>query len=737
MNFVKFFKFFFLNKVQAEIATGEYNNGGTNQMSNIYALLIGVDCYMPNQLPDGSYYKNLGGCVRDINHVEAFLKDFQKVPEDQILKLTASPSAEDEKKPVEPPDRLPTRGNMIAAFRKLGEMTPAGSQVYIHYSGHGGRAKTVFPGIKEQDGIDEGLVPTDIGTTEGQYLRDLDLAQLLKELVAKDLTVTVMLDCCHSGGATRGDVEIRGMNVVDDKPLLPGQEIIVPLETQKSWKEEGTRGLKAEGLPASEDYVVVAACRQNEYAYEYAFNRETGERNGALTYWLLDTLRQKNAGQTYQDLFDRINAKIRTQFSQQTPMLIGPGNRYIFGSELAEEINAASVLNVETNAETKEVQAKLDVGQVNGISKGAEFAIYPRDTDLKQKENRVAIARIIQRGGTESLCKLEPIEGKEFKVEQGDRAVLVSPSISLVRKVLLFEQKEATSEEITKHPLPDDKLLPEIFKLQSVALAAIENALSGNGWVELAKEVVDTVDDEGVAYQVSLNNNGEYEIRDRTGQTYNMTSLKLGEPDAATNIVKRLVHLAKFHTAAEIDNTDKESPLAGKLAVEWLGTSDIYELGDKIPPKSQMKPFADSSQATVKLGEVIFLSIQNNSLQALNVATLDLASDWSIEKIYPGQSADFVTIEAGKKEIVAIPTGFAGRDTVKVFASVGASNFRWLELPSLDKEIKPKAMTRSGNPLDDLFAAIDGEKPKTRKLSVAASPSREWTTKQIDVTVVE
>lgn len=126
--------------------------------------------------------------------------------------------------------------------------------------------------------------------------------------------------------------------------------------------------------------------------------------------------RVKMTKETNQISNDRINAKIRTQFSQQTPMLMGPGNRHIFGSELAEEINAASVLNVETNAETKELHAKLDVGQVNGISKGAEFAIYPRDRDLKQKENRVASARIIQRGGTESLCRLEPIEGKEFKV---------------------------------------------------------------------------------------------------------------------------------------------------------------------------------------------------------------------------------------------------------------------------------------------------------------------------------
>jgi hypothetical protein len=710
----------------------------TEQTPNIYALLIGVDCYMPNKLPDGSYYKNLGGCVRDIGHVEAFLKDFQKVPETQILKLTASPSVEDDKKPLESADKLPTRSNMIAAFRKLGEIAPAKSQVYIHYSGHGGRAKTIFAEIKGEDGIDEGLVPTDIGTTEGQYLRDLDLAQLLKELVAKDLTVTVVLDCCHSGGATRGDVEIRGMNVLDNKPLRPRQELVVLPEMLGSFSDIGTRGLKATGLPPSEDYVAVAACRQNEFAYEYAFNRETGERNGALTFWLLDTLRQKNPGQTYQDLFDRLNAKIHTQFLQQTPMLMGPGNRTIFGNELAEEVNAVTVLNVETNPDTKEVQAVLTVGQVNGISKGAEFAIYPRDSDLRQRENRVAMARIIQRGGVESLCQLEPIAGKEFKVEQGDRAVLVSPSVNLVRKVLLFEQQEATSTEVSHPPLPDDRLLPEIFSQQKAALEAIKGVLPGNGWVELAEDVVTIDDDEGIAYQVALNNNGAYEICDRTGHPYsNIAPVQVGEPDAAAKVVQRLVHLAKFHAAAEIDNTDLDSPLAGKLAMEWLGTSDIYEQGDKIPSQSQMKPFADPSQPTVKLGETIFLAIQNNSLQALNVAVLDLASDWSIEKIFPGMSADFVTIEAGKKEVLALPTSSAGQDTVKAFASVGAANFRWLELPALDKQLATRSFRSPTNPLETLLAAIDQEKPKTRKLSVAASPSREWTTKQINLTVVE
>ncbi|BAY37620.1 peptidase C14 caspase catalytic subunit p20 [Nostoc sp. NIES-2111] len=723
-----------------------------SQTANLYALLIGIDSYMPNTLPDGSLYKSLGGCVRDINHVEAFLIDERKVPKEQILKLTASISdPNDPSKPLEKdtPEKLPTRQNMIDSFRKLKEMAPEGSQVYIHYSGHGGRAKTVFPSIKGDDGIDEGLVPTDIGTSEGQYLRDLELRQLLKELVDKKLTVTVVLDCCHSGGATRGDVEIRGGEGVDDKPLQPGQELVAPVETlAETWRsvtEETPRGLKPSGLRAARDYVLLAACRQNEYAYEYAFNRETKERNGALTYWLLDTLRQQNPGQSYKDLFERINAKIHTQFPQQTPISIGEVNRIIFGDEFAEIVHAVPVYNVEQDAETDEIQATLGVGQVNGVAVGAEFAIYPLTiTDLKNKENRVAIATLIQRGATESVCQLKPIEGKEFKVKDDYQAVLTTPSINLVRKVSLFKQEKAAEEELAElvktNELPPNKLLPEIFEKQDNALEAIKKAFpeNGKGWVELAEEKVTEDDFEGVAYQVAVNNEGEYEICDRAGHPYqNIAPVTLGDSNAAATVVKRLVHLAKYHATAELDNRDKTSPLAGKLTLEWLGTSLGYQPGDNIPHKSQLTKIEDPNDPTVKAKGYIFLSIQNNSSQALNVAVLDFASDWSVQQIYPGKGENFVTIESGKKEVAPITIASVGKDNVKVFATVDQANFRWLELPPLDQEPEPKGLTRSGNlqDLDILFAAIDEEQPPTRKLAVAASPSREWTTKQISLTV--
>jgi len=150
-----------------------------------------------------------------------------------------------------------------------------------------------------------------------------------------------------------------------------------------------------------------------------------------------------------------------------------------------------------------------------------------------------------------------------------------------------------------------------------------------------------------------------------------------------------------------------------------------------------LKPFADTREPTVKLGDYVFLSIQNHSFQALNVAVLDLASNWSIEQISPGKGENFITIEAGKKESIAIRATSEGEDVVKIIATVGPINFRWLELPSLDEDIQSKGLSRSGNPLEALLVAIDNEQPPTRKLSVAQSPSREWTTKQLSLTITK
>ncbi|MCL1470029.1 caspase family protein [Argonema antarcticum] len=202
----------------------------TNPTPNFYALLIAIDFYFPNNLPDGRY-RNLKGCVRDINHVETYLKDTFNLTPDQIIKLTATASDNPEQ-PKEPPELLPTYENIVAKFKELTAKAKPQDQVYIHYSGHGGRAKTIYENIKFSGGLDETLVPTDIGLPNSRYLRDLEFAKLLDEMVQKELVVTLVLDSCHSGGATReiekietDDWNVRG-GCFDDMTERPKDSLV-------------------------------------------------------------------------------------------------------------------------------------------------------------------------------------------------------------------------------------------------------------------------------------------------------------------------------------------------------------------------------------------------------------------------------------------------------------------------------------------------------------------------------
>src|SRR5947209_5786241 len=141
--------------------------------ANLYALLIACDCYLANWLVEGTY-PSLAGCVRDVEHVEDFLRRRLGLTDAHLVKLTSTDNGTGQ--PKELPERRPTYENMVNAFQKVTQLASKGDQVYIHYSGHGGRTATVVPKVKGRQGLDEALVPIDIGNQSARYLRDIEIA---------------------------------------------------------------------------------------------------------------------------------------------------------------------------------------------------------------------------------------------------------------------------------------------------------------------------------------------------------------------------------------------------------------------------------------------------------------------------------------------------------------------------------------------------------------------------------
>lgn len=336
--------------------------------ANLHVLLIGVDYYVPNASRLGGRFASLGSSVRDVLEVERFLATELANPPTRIVKLTSSRGSNG---PVEPPETLPSHSNIVRAFRELGSGAVPGDQIYIHFSGHGARVPTVFVKEKGPDAFDEALVPFDIGT-QSEYLRDRELTSLLQEMVDRDIFVTVVLDCCHSGGVME-------------------------------WAED------------PHGYVFLAACRPHELAYEHPF--AGGESQGALTFWFLEALRYGGILLTYKQIYQRILAKAHNQTWLQTPILIGESERIVFGTDRVVWRDAVTVLSVEAT------RLLLDAGQAHGIRPGMRFALHSTGPEDKQVGDRLAVVEIREVHAADSWAEM--VETTQTLVEQGAQVLLM------------------------------------------------------------------------------------------------------------------------------------------------------------------------------------------------------------------------------------------------------------------------------------------------------------------------
>ncbi|MCM3872313.1 MAG: tetratricopeptide repeat protein [Pyrinomonadaceae bacterium] len=689
---------------------------------NLYALLIGIDRYTPNKLPDGSYYPDLSGCVRDVLQLEEVLKKRWGRKSEHILKLTAPSSAASS---VESQEDWPTYENMVAAFKKLTDVAQPGDQVYIHYSGPGRRASTMFPEIKGRDGLDNSLVPADIGKLPGRYLRDVELLFLIKRMVAKGLIVTLVLDTCYSGVLTRGmgGAAVRCIPTVDTTRASTDSLVAAREELIQSWPDSAFpqtgRDYGGSGwFPEWKGHVLLAACHSSESAYEYAFNGQ--ERNGVLTYWLLDSLRRSTPDLTFRQLHNRIVAKIHSQFVQQTAQLEGEFDRTVFFGQ-QEELLPFEVLQVDTQSQRVLIKA----GQDRDIRPGSRLIIYPPgQPDLGQTDKSLVLAEIEKVGPTESWAKLSLMSNWSKTVEPGARAVHLDPEalLRLSLRVRLVRQSE-------------NPLTPSID--QDSALNQIAEALKQEN-----SRLINLVADDYADYQVAVNPDSEYEIWDPAGNLIpNLRpALRTDDHAAPARLVQRLIHLSKYRNVLMFENNNVLSPLAGKILIELNRLPPDYEPGSH--PIPQM-PLNSGSPLTFNVGDRVMLRVCNTSQRTLAVSLLDLQPDWAISEVHPNADVDHALLEPGEQNAltmplqVALPSGFQqGTDVIKAFATIAVTSFRWLELPPIDQpSIRTRGIGRgSANPLEELLA-VNPQDAETLDQALLAAQSVEWTTAQIEVRI--
>jgi hypothetical protein len=160
----------------------------------IYALLVGIDASAPPVSP-------LQGCVKDIQAVAGRLTtEGYKLHIRTVLNHAA------------------TRQAIIDGF--CYHLCKAGSDdvAFFYYAGHGSQEETpeaFWP--LEPNRLDETLVCSDSCSPDGWNLAEKEVATLIAEAAQQEPYITIILDCCHAGSETRG--EVAGVRAVRQAPI--------------------------------------------------------------------------------------------------------------------------------------------------------------------------------------------------------------------------------------------------------------------------------------------------------------------------------------------------------------------------------------------------------------------------------------------------------------------------------------------------------------------------------------
>jgi hypothetical protein len=268
------------------------------------ALLVGINKY---QIAGA----DLNGCVNDVKDLKAALVEFHGFRSKDVTLLT---------------DAAATKRAMQAGIKSLVRGAKKGDVLVLHYSGHGSNVPD--DNGDEADKRDEILCPSDLDWNDP--FRD-DWLRTTFDALPEDVSLTVIMDCCHSGTNTRAilppDAPVR-------QRYLPSPWRLAAVESgrgvsKKTSRDRG-RSTRSGGKPkdivnAQLPEILIAGCRDTQTSADAFIN---GKYNGALTFALVEAIRNSKGRLTYRQLHDQASTVLKKRKFDQVPQLEGQNDRF-------------------------------------------------------------------------------------------------------------------------------------------------------------------------------------------------------------------------------------------------------------------------------------------------------------------------------------------------------------------------------------------------------------------------
>lgn len=515
--------------------------------SGKWAILIGVSFYT-----DGNarlvHARHLSGPSADINSMREFFIRHLGVQQSNILTLKSTvPLDQGTNLPVEQDTmEWPTYENIFRIFDLVTNSAAADDLVYIYYSGHGGRATTIFR-EKGPKGVDEALAPMDINSG-GRYVRDVEIAAILQMMAKKKLHVTLILDSCHSGGATKGILEnpsdaavSRGLGTLDVTNLPTDKSDIPQVVLDDVFKTDAFQHQSREDFWLEpQGYVLMAACLPIQTAWELPFDKVY---RGIFTHFLTRSLEEAVTDGvlgklTHNMLHQRVLANV-IDFSKgigksQIPVLMGSSNRLFINNSFSKSINSFSVLKMLVDG------VQVSAGRAHGVREGDYYGIYRWNKEVVTPGESIAIVRVDQVLEREFIGRFV----REFvvgTVHTGDQAVLLRRHISMSSNLKLLSPQDA-----------DESLLKKLNHLRELLRNTQGEYKSGINPLQLLDGDVGGL---SPLFHVTFDRVGRYQLLD--SQRHPIPNIRtFEEPESVLNIARKLARFVRFR---DLRNPDKST----------------------------------------------------------------------------------------------------------------------------------------------------------------------------------
>jgi hypothetical protein len=207
---------------------------------------------------------------------------------------------------------------------------------------------------------DETIVPADAWKEGVQDIRDKELKRQFNLFLDRNINLTVIFDCCHSGALSRGP------------NILPGKLRFMP---ESNWDVRDSSDEPSPQDRPGKSFLMISATQSDKFAAELKFQDDSGIyiSHGAFTRALSEAIQQEPGNESALNIFLSARALLKNYGLSQEPVISGSSGRQfetLFGQK-KNKIPDYSTVAVSSVIGNRMV---LEGGWALGLNRGNELS---------------------------------------------------------------------------------------------------------------------------------------------------------------------------------------------------------------------------------------------------------------------------------------------------------------------------------------------------------------------------